>query len=299
MGVVFNIQRYSTQDGPGIRTVVFLKGCTLRCWWCSNPESQRAHPEVAHSDSLCNLCQLCVSSCKTGAIMVNNRGVHINRKLCTNCGACADVCPLQAIKVYGKEMTVKEVLQEVEKDRGYFQNSGGGVTASGGEPLCQPDFVADLFKSCLDKGIHTALDTCGCVSTDALEEVLPYTRLVLFDIKHTDPEVHKKMTGRANDQIIRNLGFIARKGVSLTVRVPLIPGINDSDEEMRSIARIITEYGLEPKVDLIPYHRYGVGKYKMLDRRYKLNKLIPNRGNELERIKHVFESFGVEPNIVE
>ena len=298
MGVVFNIQRYSIQDGPGIRTVVFLKGCTLRCWWCSNPESQRAEPEVGHSDSLCNRCRLCVSSCKTGAIKVYNRGIHINRKLCIGCGTCAEVCPLQAIKVYGQEMTVEEVLQKVEKDRGYYQNSSGGVTASGGEPLFQPDFVADLFKSCQDKGIHTAIDTCGCVDASALEEVLPYTRLVLYDIKHTNPEVHKKVTGRTNAQIIRNFEFIARKGVPLTVRIPLIPGINDSGEEIKSIARIITEYVSEPKVDLMPYHRYGVGKYQMLDRRYKLNKLVPQGEDELERIKRVFKSSGVEPRIV-
>jgi pyruvate formate lyase activating enzyme len=299
MGLVFNIQRYSTQDGPGIRTVVFLKGCPLRCWWCSNPESQQPYPEVGHSDSLCNQCQLCVSSCKINAItMDKNRGIRIDRKLCINCGACVEVCPLQAIKVYGQEMTVKEVLQIVEKDRIFYHNSGGGVTASGGEPLCQPDFVADLFQICLDKGIHTVLETCGCVDIGNIEKVLPYTRLVLYDIKHADSKVHKKVTGRSNEQIIRNFEFIARKGVPLAVRVPLIPGINDTDEDIKSIAHIITEYMSEPKVELMPYHRYGMGKYQMLDRRYKLNKLVPQGGDDLERIKSVFKSSGVEPSIL-
>lgn len=296
-GIIFNIQRYSIQDGPGIRTTVFMKGCPLRCLWCSNPESQYFWPEVVHRDSLCDKCGRCINVCDVQAISVDDKGVHINRKLCTNCGKCVEVCNLGALNIFGSEMSVEVVFQEVKKDVEYYRNSGGGVTISGGEPLCQPVFVSALFHRCWDIGIHTTLDTAGCVSTRAWEEILPYTSLVLFDLKFNDPAAHRKWTKKSNQQIIRNLSLVAEKGIPLIIRIPLIPGVNDSDEELKAIARTIGFLKGEPKINLLPYHRYGVGKYKMLDRRYRLNRLARQKDAELQRAKQVFKSLGFDIQI--
>lgn len=292
-GIIFNIQRYSVDDGPGIRSTVFIKGCPLRCLWCSNPESQKPWPEVAHRDSVCNKCGQCIEVCDTKAISVDNKGVHINRKLCTNCGKCVEVCAPGALKVFGNEMPVEEVFQEIRRDIQYYQISGGGVTAGGGEPLYQPDFVAALFKRCQDEGIHTCLDTCGCATTAAVDKVLPYTSLVLFDLKCMDPTTHQKLTGRSNKLINRNLELIVARGTPLIIRVPIIPGFNDSDEEVTAIARTVADMNHLNQVNLLPYHKFGTGKYKMLDRRYKLGELAPPTDTKLRRAKEIFESFGI------
>lgn len=299
-GIVFNIQRYSIQDGPGIRTTVFMKGCPLRCLWCSNPESQKIWPEVAHRDSLCNKCGLCVDVCDVQAISVDDKGVHINRKRCTNCSKCVEVCTTEALKVFGKEMSVEEVFQEVVKDVDFYRNSGGGVTLSGGEPLLQPAFAAAFFKLCQDAGINTCLDTSGLASASALEQVLPYTSLVLFDVKLSDPMAHRRWAKRSNEKIIRNLASVVTRGIPVIIRVPLIPGINDSDKELKGIARIAADsLNGVGKVNLLPYHRYGASKYKMLDRRYRLNRLVRQKDAELQRAKQIFESFGFDCEVVE
>jgi len=292
-GMIFNIQRYSIHDGPGIRTTVFLKGCPLKCLWCSNPESQLFWPEVAHVDSLCNKCGHCVEVCDTEAISVDDKGVHINRKRCTNCGKCVEVCGPEALKIFGSEMSVEEVFQEIQKDIQYYLNSGGGVTVSGGEPLCQPDFVVALFKKCSDAGVDTCLDTCGYADATALDRVLTYTSLVLFDLKALNPIVHRKLTKRSNKKIIRALELIIRRGTPLIVRVPLIPGFNNSNEELMAIARTVACMN-KLKVHLLPYHIFGVGKYKMLDRRYKLSRLAPPKDAELRTAEKIFKSFEIE-----
>ena len=298
-GIVFNIQRYSIHDGPGIRTTVFMKGCPLRCLWCSNPESQNSWPEVAHRDSLCNKCGRCVGVCDAQAISVDDKGVRINRKRCTNCGKCVEVCTPGALKFFGNEMSVEEVFQEVEKDVEFYRNSGGGVTLSGGEPLSQPAFAAAFFRRCRNAGIDTCLDTSGFASASALEQVLPYTSLVLFDVKLSDPMAHRRWTRKSNERIIRNLELVVTRGIPVVIRVPLFPGINDSDEELRGIARIVAGFSKGAgKVNLLPYHRYGMGKYKMLDRRYRLNSLARPKDAELQGTKQIFESFGFDCEVV-
>lgn len=297
-GIVFNIQRYSIHDGPGIRTVVFLKGCPLRCVWCSNPESQNLRPEVAHSDSLCNKCKKCAEVCATQAITVNDKGVLINRERCTNCGKCLEVCLPGALKLYGKEMTAREVFREVEKDAEFYRDSGGGVTASGGEPLFQPVFLASVFQLCHFSGIRTAIETTGCVKTEALRLVIPYTDLLLYDIKFAGSEAHQKWTRQPNEQIIGNLKFADESKIPLIVRVPLIPGVNDTDEELRSIADLAVKTVKEPKVNLLPYHRFGQGKYGMLDREYKLEKLTRQSDAELQRAKQIFVSLGIDVQVI-
>ena len=295
-GAVFNIQGYSIDDGPGIRTTVFLKGCPLKCLWCSNPESQQPYLEVSHSDSLCNKCGQCITVCDTKAISVDDKGVHIDRNLCNNCGRCTEVCVPQALRIMGKYMIADEVFHEVNKDKDYYKISGGGVTASGGEPLSQAEFVAALFKKCRENDIHTCLETCGFGTKAALDKVLPYTSLILFDIKHIDVTTHRKLTGQSNEPILRNLEYIIDMNIPLIIRAPMIPGYNDSDAEITALAQYMVKMNLK-KINLMPYHKFGIGKYKMLDRSYELADV--NASNEnLEKAKQTFESFGIECDIV-
>jgi pyruvate formate lyase activating enzyme len=298
-GIVFNIQRFSIQDGPGIRTTVFLKGCPLHCAWCSNPESQDFRPEIVHRDSLCTKCGLCVSVCPEKAVSFQDKGLSIDRKKCTNCGKCVKVCIPRALKVFGEEMTAGKVFRIIIKDADFFWNSGGGVTASGGEPLAQPDFVAALFKLCQDNGIDTCIETSGCASAQALKKVLPFTSLVLFDVKLADVNSHRKWTGVTNEDILRNLRLALASSVHLTIRVPLIPGINDLNQELEKIARIALNSAKKPlKVELLPYHRFGMGKYQQLDREYELTELETPKAPEIQRAKELLESDGLECEVV-
>jgi pyruvate formate lyase activating enzyme len=297
-GIVFNIQKYSIEDGPGIRTTIFMKGCPLRCLWCSNPESQHPYPEVVHRDSLCTQCGECMAACQVKAISIEGTGVSINRKLCTNCGDCVEVCNPGALKIFGKEMAAGEVFQEVAKDADFYWNSGGGITASGGEPLLQPAFVAALFWLCQDQGISTFLETTGCAPTSALEQVLPYTTAALFDLKLSDPVHHQTWTGQLNDTILQNLKLMVSRGIEVIPRVPLIPGVNDSEEVLEGIARIVINTTRANTVNLIPYHIYGIGKYQMLDRQYQLPELEKPNEAEVYRAKMIIESFGLECEII-
>jgi pyruvate formate lyase activating enzyme len=298
-GTVFNIQRYSIQDGPGIRTTVFLKGCPLRCQWCSNPESQEPYPEIAHRDSLCTKCLKCLEVCPTHAITLGEKTIAIDRKLCNNCGKCVAACLPGALKLFGDKMSVGQVFQEVEKDMEFYRASGGGVTVSGGEPLYQPDFVAALFELCRGKSIHTCIETSGCASIKALEKVLKLTSLVLFDIKIISPTAHKKWTGLPNDSILRNLELVVKSRVPLIIRVPLIPGVNDTEDELKNIASFAASALKEPRrVDLLPYHRFGMGKYQQLDRKYKLADMVTQKEAAVQQAKQLFESYGLEVEIV-
>jgi len=296
-GLVFNIQRYSIQDGPGIRTTVFLKGCPLRCKWCSNPESQNPHREIAHRDSLCNQCGSCIAACPVHAISLGEKSVIIDRTLCTDCGKCVEVCVPGALKIFGEEMTAAQVFKEVMKDVEFYRESGGGVTVSGGEPLFQPDFVAALFELCQQQGIHTCIETCGLASLEALEKVLKYTSLVLFDIKLVDSDKHKEWTGQPNEKIIRNLGIVIKKSVPVIIRVPLIPGVNDTREELEKIAALAGSLKVR-RVDLLPYHKFGMGKYAQLDREYSLEDFNTQTDDEVKRDRIFFTARGFDCDIV-
>lgn len=298
MSIVFNIQRFSIQDGPGIRTTVFIKGCPLRCLWCSNPESQKIFPEVGHSNLLCNKCGRCIEVCEVQSISLTEHGLKINRETCTGCVKCIEVCLPQALRIYGKEMSAEEVFQEILRDRLFYQNSGGGVTASGGEPLSQADFVTELFKRCQDKGIHTCLDTSGYAAPDTWEKVLPYTNLVLFDVKLIVPSIHRKVTGKSNQKILSNLKMVAGSGVPVIIRIPVIPGINDSKESITDIAYYVAGLNNLREVNLLPYHRFGEGKYAMLDRHYRLSDLIPPKSSQLQELINIFKSSGLDCEIV-
>jgi len=298
-GRIFNIQRFSTEDGPGIRTTVFLKGCPLVCPWCANPESQLGTIEVAHSDPLCDHCGHCIPACDKQAISLNPEGgIIIDRTRCDNCAKCVAVCGPRALRVLGQDYTVEDVFEEIKKDESYYRNSGGGVTCSGGEPLTQARFVTALFKRCHEAGIHTTLDTCGAGPRRALERVLEHTNLVLFDLKLMDPDAHLAVTGWPNSDILRNAKLIASKGVRLIARVPLIPGLTDSDDNISAIAGFVRTLGAGIPVHVLPYHRFGMNKYTMLDRSYEPGDLKPPSQEQVARVVQRFESLGLQCEVV-
>ncbi|MDJ0780852.1 MAG: glycyl-radical enzyme activating protein [Desulfosarcinaceae bacterium] len=268
-GIVFNIQHYSVHDGPGIRTVVFLTGCPLRCRWCSNPESQRSGPQLAYNRDKClsfEHCIRCMEVCSAGAIQkgADNKAT-IDFEICTNCLLCADICPPTAIRVYGEEKSVKAVIDSVEGDSIFYSRSGGGLTLSGGEPLHQPAFAIALLREARRRRIHTAMETCGHCKTEDLLEAGAYLNHVLYDIKTMDAEVHRAGTGVSNEHLLSN--FLALRDawpkLPIRVRTPIVPGVNDSVEAIRAILEYIKEV---PNLtyEMLPYHRMGSPKYGYL-----------------------------------
>lgn len=297
-GTIFNIQRFSTEDGPGIRTTVFFKGCPLRCLWCSNPESQLPIKQIAHRDSLCNGCESCIKVCSMEAICLRPSNgdftIKINRNKCNNCGECIEVCKAGALQFYGQSLTVDEIFTEVKKDIGYYLKSQGGITASGGEPLEQADFVAELFQRCRSIGIHTALDTCGYFAPSALNKISDKVDLVLFDIKLINRQQHKQFTGKYNDIILKNAHLIASKGIQMIIRIPLIPNFNDSEDNLNEIAHFVSGLDNTPSVVLLPYHRFGENKYKMLDMDYQLINVMHLNEKRISKCQEIIKRYGLD-----
>lgn len=294
-GLVFNIQRFSVHDGPGIRTTVFIKECPLRCEWCSNPESQAPYPEIICLDRNCIRCGKCVEACPQHAITLRESGKEIDREKCDRCLLCAQACPSGAIQTVGKYMDIAEVMEEVTKDELFYRNSGGGVTVSGGEPLSQPEFVCGLLKECKVKNYHTALDTCGHAPWSSIEKLLIYLDLVLYDIKLMDSIKHKEATGAGNETILANAAKVAQKKRTW-LRYPVIPGFNDSETCAREIALFASNIPVE-KVSLLPYHALGAEKYVRLGGVYSLDGISPPTDEQLQEIASIFESFGLDVTI--
>lgn len=297
-GLIFDIQRFSVQDGPGIRTTVFFKGCPLTCLWCSNPESQKRCPELLYRANLCSRCHKCVEVCPNRAISVLADGsLELDRALCNGCGTCQAVCLNDARRITGKLMTVDEVVEVVLKDRDFYRNSGGGVTTSGGEPTSQPSFLLALFKKCQRMGMHTALDTCGYVSWGTLEPILEHVDLVLFDIKAIDVKLHQRLTGVSNDIILQNARRIVSKGMPLIIRVPLIPECTASPDNADAIAQFARELG-GIEVNLLPYHRLGLGKYESLGLKYKLEGVELLTTDQVNHLAERMRSYGVPVKVI-
>lgn len=289
---VFDIQRFSVHDGPGIRTVVFLKGCPLRCLWCDNPESQSLSAEIAEFDRKCIGCGSCKDACPEEAIYKSN--LRINRVFCTTCGKCAEVCPSGAKKIVGAKRSAESIVEEVEKDRLFYDNSGGGVTLSGGEPLAQPIFSREILRICKERGIHTAMETCGYAPWAKFRELLPFLKLVLYDIKNLDSEKHKKFTNRSNQLILQNFVKLIRLKFPMVLRVPIIPGYTDARANTDSIVKLLKPHRHLRRIDLLPYHKLGVGKYERLGKEYRLARVNPPSEESVRKIKKMLESRGFQ-----
>ena len=290
-GVIFNIQKFSIHDGPGIRTTVFMKGCPLECKWCSNPESISPSPEIMVHDIRCIRCGQCMEVCPEDAIISIEGNERINPDRCTHCMACVQVCYSKALERTGRNMGIDEVLEEVGKDSLFYQNSGGGVTLSGGEPLFQWKFTRNLLRRCEEQGFHTCLDTTGFVPWKVMKEVLPHVDLVLYDIKHMDDRCHVEATGGSNKQILENVERTASI-VRTWIRLPVVQGFNDSPENLEGVASLAARLSVE-KVSLLPYHEWGKSKYEKLGKCYLLPFPGEMSDEKMEEIKRVFEEKGV------
>ncbi|MCF0120591.1 MAG: glycyl-radical enzyme activating protein [Oscillospiraceae bacterium] len=271
--LVTNIQGYSIHDGPGIRTVVFLKGCPLRCKWCANPENLEDALHIGFIKNLCTGCGRCAKACPNGAILAGP-DKRIDRERCVRCGECVKACYYEALVRYGDEKTSQEVFEQVRKDKMFYESSGGGVTVSGGEPLTHADFVAELFALCREDGINTCVETCGCVPRSAIEKVADLTDTFYFDLKLMDPLRHRHWTGADNALILDNARYLAGRGASILFRQPLIPGVNSMDENVRATAEFIRSLGRDDlAIQIMPYHRMGTSKYAALDKPYELENI--------------------------
>ena len=298
-GRIFDIQRYSIHDGAGIRTLVFLKGCPLRCLWCSNPESQKATPELGFIAARCVGAESCgapcLPACPIGALTADGQGKAVlNRSRCDACGRCAAVCVHEALKVVGRVMTVEEVLTAVEKDRPFYRRSGGGVTLGGGEPLAQHRFAAELLAAAQDEYLHTALETSGYAPWRHLESVLRHVDLLYVDLKHMDPQQHVMLTGQSNELILENLRRVRSmmQPVDVIVRIPIIPGCNDSIENLSASAAFVLQLGFL-QVELIPYHRFGVSKYEQYGMTYRLERSRSVSVADMRALRGLVETFGL------
>lgn len=271
-GRVFNIQKFSVNDGPGIRTIVFLKGCPLRCKWCSNPESQNKEFQLMYNNQNCIECYKCVQTCGKYAIEKNNSGkkLKINRNICDDCGKCVEKCYSEALVMSGKNMTIEEVIKEVKKDSAQFRRSKGGLTISGGEPLMQEEFTKQLLIEAKRNGINTAIETTGYGNEKFIEEIIPLIDVILLDIKNMNSEKHKEFTGVDNKIILENTKRIAELAKELIIRVPVIQGFNADKKSIREIAKFVRSLETIDEIHLLPYHKMGVNKYECLGRDYEL-----------------------------
>jgi pyruvate formate lyase activating enzyme len=292
-GTLFDVKKFSIHDGPGIRTTVFFKGCTLKCWWCHNPEGQVSEPELTFRPNRCIQCEACVSVCKRGAISMDGDLVSTDREKCALCGACVEVCYAEAREIAGREVTAAQAMAEIERDIAFYEESGGGVTFSGGEPLLQRDFLLALLQACKEKDIHTAVDTCGSSTWETLDSIREHVDLFLYDLKLMDDARHRKFTGVSNEVILRNLQALSQEEHNIILRVPIIPGINDDAENIHQTGAFAAALPHLNRVDLLPYHHIGVEKYNRFDKVYGLPQTGPPSDERMADIERTLREFGL------
>lgn len=295
-GIIFNLQKYCVHDGPGIRTTVFLKGCPLNCWWCHNPESQLMKSEVMFWKDRCKFCGNCVHRCPAGAIDSVDKLLITNKGKCILCGKCSEFCFNNAREIIGKEISVNELMKEIDKDFVFYEESGGGVTFSGGEPLSQIDFLSDMLKECKKNDIHTSVDTSGYAPWKNFEKILDKVDLFLFDIKHMDSEVHEKYTGVPNKLILDNVKKLSDLRKNIYIRIPIIPDINDDEENLVKTAKFLSNLNII-QINLLPYHNIGMDKYKRSKKEYKLLDIQEPSKERMNEILEVFKDLGISVKI--
>lgn len=297
-GLIFDVKRYAINDGPGIRVAIFLKGCPLRCRWCHNPESISGKVQKMYNKAKCIGCKSCIEACPENACTLSPEGIVTDLGLCTGCGACAEICPTKATEMSGRIATVEEVIAIVEKERVFFDQSGGGVTFSGGEPLMQPEFLMAVLSELGRRSIHRAVDTSGFAPKEILLEVAKHTDLFLYDLKMMDSGRHKKWTGVDNRTILENLQLLAKTGACIDIRIPLIKGVNADHENLEKSAAFVASLPGEKKsVSILPYHHTMVNKYQKLGQVFNGGTMSEPTDNEQSQVIKLFASFGLQATI--
>jgi pyruvate formate lyase activating enzyme len=296
-GRIFNVMRFSTHDGPGIRTTVFLKGCPLHCWWCHNPENWNEVPSEVYLPARCTGCGACIEGCPEAALSRTPQGLSADPKRCRHCGRCVEICPSEARERTVREASVAELVQAIERDAPFYEQSGGGVTFSGGEPLCQPGFLLALLDACGRLGIHRAVDTSGYAENGLLFEVSRHTDLFLYDLKALDPARHLDQTGVDNSAILANLELLSGSGAEIILRIPLVPGLNDDDTSIDCIGAYIAGLPRRHAVDLLPFHRAAKGKYQKLGLCYRGETTAPTEPARIAEIAKRLSGFGLSVNV--
>ena len=301
--LIFNVQKYNMYDGPGIRTLVFFKGCPLRCKWCANPEGLEKKYQVLYKRNSCIDCGACVSVCPVGIHSISKENRHeVNRSIeCIGCRKCQEVCTEAALSIVGEVKTISELMEIIEEDRDFYDVSGGGVTLGGGEVTMQSEFAANLLMVCKQEGINTAIETCGYAKLDAMLQMAEFTDLFLYDIKHIDPERHYKLTGVHNERILENLKELLHRRYNVKIRMPLLKGINDSQEEIEKVIEFLMpfrDYKNFKGIDLLPYHKLGVNKYTQLGKEYPIEGDPSLTGEDLDRIEGWIKKYEFPVTVV-
>lgn len=292
-GLIFNIQKFSIHDGPGIRTTIFLKGCPLRCKWCANPESQSAHVQILWDQKKCVHCLQCVKSCMHQAISCKEGEIHIDEELCQGCLNCVSTCLQSALSNEGETKEIEEIVRIALQDKDFYEESGGGITISGGEGMSQPYFLKELVKELKKHNLHLAIETTGYIPKETFHELAPLFDLLLFDVKHYDTNRHFEGTGVHNEQIINNLKWATHQGLEILPRIPVIPGFNDSIQDAAGLASLLTEIGLK-KVQLLPFHQFGERKYEMMHKEYAYKNVRALQKEDLIEYQNEFTKKGLD-----